>query len=291
MRALTIAAGVAALVGVALLVTVLLPMGDSSLYEPSPELKPLNELQERGRQIYIREGCWYCHTQQVRNLSMDVRYYGRVSEPGEYAYLSPVLLGTERTGPDLARVGGVYSDDWHLAHFINPRYTVPRSIMPSFSYLSQEELEALIAYVQSLGGAEAERRAEMQRRMKRAMLEAQRLGKEEEMMQAMVPASYRSLENPLAGSAEAVLLGRKLFAEHCSGCHGSGGAGNGPAAAYLAPKPANFTSAEFMSTASDGRLYYSILRGVPGTAMHPFGAKLTEREVWSIIAYLRTLEE
>ena len=291
MRALIIAAGVALLVGVALSVTVLLPMGDVSLYEPSPNAEPLNELQEKGRQIYIREGCWYCHTQQVRNLSMDVQYYGRVSEPGEYAYYSPVLLGTERTGPDLTRVGGVYTDDWHLAHFINPRYVVPKSIMPSFSHLSREELEALIAYVQSLGGREARQRAEMQRRMKQAMLEAQRLGNEEEMMQAMVPESYRGLENPLAGSKEAVLLGRELFAFHCSGCHGSAGAGNGPAAKYLSPKPANFTSAEFMGSVEDGRLYYSILNGVPGTAMHPFRAKLMERDVWSIVTYLRILQE
>ncbi|NOZ82832.1 MAG: c-type cytochrome [Euryarchaeota archaeon] len=291
MRALTIAAGVAALVLVALAVTVLLPMGDPSLYQPSPGVKPLSELEERGRQVYIREGCWYCHTQQVRNLSMDVQYYGRVSVPGEYAYDSPVLLGTERTGPDLARIGGVYTDDWHLAHFINPRYVVPASIMPSFSYLSDEELEALIAYVQSLGGEEARRKAEMQRRMKQAMLEAQRLGREEEMMRAMVPASYRELRNPLAESEEAVLLGRRLFAFHCSGCHGSTGAGDGPAAEYLSPKPANFTSAEFMDSVEDGRLYYSILNGVPGTGMHPFRAKLTEREVWSLVAYLRTLQE
>lgn len=290
MRALSIAAGVAALVLAAIAVTVLLPMGDPSLYQPSPDAEPLSELEEMGRQVYIREGCWYCHTQQVRNLSMDVQYYGRVSSPGEYAYDSPVLLGTERTGPDLARIGGVYTDDWHLAHFINPRYVVPASIMPSFSYLSDDELEALIAYVQSLGGEEARRKAEMQRRMKQAMLEAQRLGIEEEMMQARVPASYRGLENPLAGR-EAVLVGKRLFAFYCRGCHGSAGAGDGPAARYLNPRPANFTSAEFMGSVEDGRLYYSILNGVPGTAMHPFKARLTEQEVWSLVAYLRTLQE
>lgn len=282
--------GTASLLLAALLVTVAVPMSLSYLYEPSDIARPLNDKQLDGKKIYMREGCWYCHTQQVRNLPQDARAFGgRVSQPGDYAYDRPVLLGTERTGPDLALIGGKYSDDWHLAHFINPRYTVPKSLMPSFDYLSEEELEALIAYVQSLGGRPADKRAEMQRMMKEEMLRAEETDLGEAMMEMMVPADFRELKNPLPVTADGLEEGRAIFEFNCIGCHGKKGDGNGPAARYLDPNPANFTDAGFMSSVSDGRLYHSILFGVPGTAMHPFGAKITVDEIWNVVNYLRTL--
>ena len=112
-----------------------------------------------GREIYVREGCWYCHTQQVRPIQTDAGL-GKVSQPGDYQYDYPHVLGTERTGPDLSHVGGKYEDDWHRNHLTNPRPKTPEeegiagkvkgSVMPPFSYLSKEETDNLVAYLQSL---------------------------------------------------------------------------------------------------------------------------------------------
>jgi cytochrome c oxidase cbb3-type subunit 2 len=86
--------------------------------------------EERGRRVYIREGCWYCHSQYVRPVTGETRRWGPVTQSGEYAYDLPHLFSTRRIGPDLSRVGLKYSDAWHLAHFWSPRMVVPDSIMP-----------------------------------------------------------------------------------------------------------------------------------------------------------------
>ncbi len=95
-------------------------------------------LERRGRAVYVREGCWYCHSQYVRPVAGEEFRWGPVSEAGEYAHDQPHLLGTRRIGPDLTRVGLKYSDDWHYAHTWNPRITVPESIMPRFRWLFDE---------------------------------------------------------------------------------------------------------------------------------------------------------
>jgi len=97
--------------------------------------------QARGRKIYIREGCWYCHSQYVRPVTGESRRWGPVSQAGEYAFDQPHLLSTRRIGPDLTRVGLKYSDGWHLAHFWNPRMLTPDSIMPRFTYLFHQAPE------------------------------------------------------------------------------------------------------------------------------------------------------
>jgi cytochrome c oxidase cbb3-type subunit 2 len=102
---------------------------------PIEGLKPLNAVQLEGRDIYIREGCHVCHTQMVRPLRAEVERYGHYSVAGESVYEHPFLWGSKRTGPDLARVGGRYSDTWHKAHMYNPRNVVPASNMPSFPWL------------------------------------------------------------------------------------------------------------------------------------------------------------
>src|SRR5438309_11656654 len=92
-------------------------------------------LQKLGRQVYLREGCWYCHSQYVRPVTGEDLRWGPVSEAGEYAYDLPHLFSTRRIGPDLTRVGLKYGDDWHYAHHFDPRLVVPDSIMPSFKWL------------------------------------------------------------------------------------------------------------------------------------------------------------
>ncbi len=144
------------------LFTTLLPsLVEDSWARPINDEVAYSDLEQQGRDIYVREGCWYCHTQQVRTLESDVKRYGwrgvdaPISLPGEYTEDSPHLLGTRRTGPDLARVGGKYSTDWHKSHFNNPRDQVPGSVMPPFPWLTQDpqEFQAIVAYIQKLGRA------------------------------------------------------------------------------------------------------------------------------------------
>jgi cytochrome c oxidase cbb3-type subunit II len=109
--------------------------------QPVEGLKPLTALQLEGRDIYIREGCNVCHTQMVRPLRAETERYGHYSVAGEFVYDHPFLWGSKRTGPDLARVGGRYSDDWHRAHLMNPRDVVPESNMPAFAWLFENTLD------------------------------------------------------------------------------------------------------------------------------------------------------
>jgi len=155
--------------------TMVVPLTDRSLYTPAKDAKPYTALEAKGKKIYEREGCVYCHTQQVRNLLEETQRYGMgeeetfkrfgvraliqapPSQPGEYVYDRPHLLGTRRVGPDLARVGGKYDNTWHLNHFRDPRSTSPGSLMPSYTWLFDragqptDEAIALVAYIQKLG--------------------------------------------------------------------------------------------------------------------------------------------
>ena len=157
--------------------------------EPVAGLKPLTALQLEGRDIYIREGCNVCHSQMIRPLRAETERYGHYSVAGEFVYDRPFQWGSKRTGPDLARVGGRYSDEWHRVHLLNPRDVVPESNMPAFTWLERPvdastieqrmraltvvgtpyteeqiksapealkgktEMDALIAYLQGLGTA------------------------------------------------------------------------------------------------------------------------------------------
>lgn len=105
---------------------------------PIAGLKPLPALVLEGRDIYIREGCHVCHTQMVRPFRSETERYGHYTVAGEQVYEHPFLWGSKRTGPDLARVGGRYSDEWHRAHLYNPRDVVPVSNMPSFPWLFRD---------------------------------------------------------------------------------------------------------------------------------------------------------
>lgn len=158
--------------------------------EPAPGVEPYTALQLEGRDVYVREGCYVCHSQMIRPFRAETERYGRYSLVGETVYDYPFQFGSKRTGPDLARVGGRYTDEWHRVHLLNPRDLVPESNMPGFPWLARNvvdetatpvkmqrlrtlgvpytdaqiegaadavkgrtEMEALIAYLQSLGTA------------------------------------------------------------------------------------------------------------------------------------------
>jgi cytochrome c oxidase cbb3-type subunit 2 len=109
----------------------------TSTTQPVEGLKPYTALQLTGRDIYIREGCVGCHSQMVRPFRAETERYGHYSVAGEYVYDRPFLWGSKRTGPDLARVGGRYSDEWHRVHLMNPRDVVPESNMPAYPWLDR----------------------------------------------------------------------------------------------------------------------------------------------------------
>jgi len=131
-------------------------MSQKVVTEPIDGLEPLPPLALEGRDIYIREGCTVCHSQMIRPLRAEVERYGHYSVAGELVYDHPFVFGSKRTGPDLARVGQLYSDDWHRAHLLDPRSVVPGSIMPSYPWLFERaiDLEVLpkkLAALQRLG--------------------------------------------------------------------------------------------------------------------------------------------
>ena len=109
--------------------------------EPVAGLKPYTALQLEGRDVYVREGCYVCHSQMIRPFRAETERYGHYSVAGEFVYDRPFQWGSKRTGPDLARVGGRYSDDWHRVHLMNPRLVVPESNMPAFPWLAENVLD------------------------------------------------------------------------------------------------------------------------------------------------------
>ncbi len=113
----------------------------SETVEEAPDMRLYTPLELAGRNIYIREGCYACHSQMIRTLRDEVERYGPFSLAVESQYDHPMLWGSKRTGPDLARVGGKYSDAWHVAHLMNPRDVVPASVMPRYGWLQRNELK------------------------------------------------------------------------------------------------------------------------------------------------------
>ena len=305
----------------------------------------------RGRRVYIREGCWYCHSQYVRPVAGEELRWGPVSEAGEYHADVPHLLGTRRIGPDLSRVGGKHADGWHYAHHWDPRMVVPDSVMPATRWLFHQarlavhrtgdrlvladratlgryftlspepqvplyptqaglafadprgregpipgtpvldlhpfgdtppafteitlvvptaELVGLVAYLQKLG---------MSRGAWREAFEPQALG-------VSVMDAPRS--PALLGR------GRDVYRQRCVGCHGRHGDGNGPAATFLDPRPRDFTRPVFRlrstpagALPTDGDLFRTITRGIPGTAMPPWH-ELSETDRLAVLDFIKT---
>ena len=129
-------------ISVAGLVEIVPLMFSKSTTQPIPGVKPYTALQLAGRDIYIREGCYLCHSQMIRPFRAETERYGHYSVAGESVYDHPFQWGSKRIGPDLARVGGRYSDEWHRVHLNNPRDVVPESIMPAFPWLADNKVDA-----------------------------------------------------------------------------------------------------------------------------------------------------
>jgi len=243
-------------------------------------------MESDGREIYIANGCVYCHSQSIRSID---RALGaeRTAQAGDYIQDRPILLGSQRTGPDLSQEGGEHPDDWHVAHFVNPRYTRPDSIMPAFRFLKPEEQSRLIRYIQSLGFKQADHRMQRQLEWKGKSIKAYEAGPvaNVDWLHGMVPSGWREIPNPYPTTEAGLARGHKIYQSFCLGCHGPIGDGIGPAQPYLYPPPLNFTILKDRGI-SGGILYYQIMNGITGTAMPYFKRELESEKIWDVGNYV-----
>jgi cytochrome c oxidase cbb3-type subunit 2 len=233
--------------------------------EPTPGLVNYTPAQARGREIYQREGCYTCHSQFIRVQDYG---FGPLSQSGDYAYDQVNLLGTLRNGPDLSWEGGLYPDEWHIGHLKNPRAYLPGSVMPSFSYLPDDDIRDLVAYIQSLGT---------------------RNTKAWQVRDVNIAEKYRNLRSPFPGSPNAAAAGRGIYNQNCAACHGFDGRANTPIAKVMYPKPpADFHLPRYRDF-TDGHWFNKVAQGVPGTRMPRWELTLNEEQIWYVVEYLKEL--
>jgi cbb3-type cytochrome c oxidase subunit I len=279
---------------------------EDEIKQAAPVTMPaLTASEQRGRVIYGREGCAYCHTEQIRFLAADVTRFGAPTEAWETKYDYPQLWGTRRIGPDLAREFNLHSDDWQLTHLYNPRLVVRDSVMPPYPWLfdgspnqpTQEGLDVL-AYIQSLGRSRQLSGFDRQSLASSVQPETPDMAMASEASARATPPTVpiamtggRSFGAPVLHPASdpddlqaEVSRGRTLFAANCASCHGSAGRGDGKGSASLLPKPANLTAARF----SDERLSSVLWNGIAGSAMPPWRQLPTE-DLRALVAYIQIL--
>ncbi len=277
----TIMAAITVLIGT--IVTVFYPMFLTSTNPKLKNLKPYTALQLAGRDIYQREGCVNCHTQTVRPLKAEVLRYGDYSKTGEFHYDRPFLWGSKRTGPDLARIGGKYPDEWHEQHFTNPQAFYPKSNMPKYYWFNDNkvnvketiahmktlkfpytqddvkelegatEMDAIVAYMQVLGTA-VERKPVI------------------EVDESMIEA-----ESPFKGKVEAAAAGKKLYKMECAGCHGQNAEGN------IGPGFTDIMEGE----PADTDLYLTIANGIE-EAMPGYASQFTKEQIWQLVEFIKS---
>jgi len=257
---------------------------------PSAAWRGITSIEEEGRLRYIANGCTYCHSQYIRPQDWGIGAE-RIAQTGDYHDQRPHLLGSERTGPDLSEEGGEHPDDWQYAHFIDPRLTRPRSLMPRFAYEGDRSIRALIAYVQSLGGHLADDRTSVQKRFHDEAVAAYGRGPDANIvwLHSRIPKEWRSMPTESPVSDASVARGEKTYQDYCVGCHGPIGDGQGPAAQYLYPRPLNFTTLKrhlIDGKYIGGILYYQTMNGITGSAMPYFKKDLESAKIWDVGNYI-----
>ncbi|MDX6488380.1 MAG: cytochrome c oxidase cbb3-type subunit [Gaiellaceae bacterium] len=293
---------------------------------PSADWAPLSTQAVDGRNLFASNNCYVCHSGYSR--PQDVReslyfLYPKVSQPGDFygSDQSPNLLGTERTGPDLSQESGWHPDDWQRAHFYDPRFVDPMSLMPPMkSLFSDKQIEQLITYVETRSGKSGLLRYAGQLYAKHIVLANQgfppapigftaKNGKiveglpddqmhppkgqlEEAPNLSQIDRSYWLSSNPLPVTEQNLLRGKEVFLQRCVSCHGPLGDGKGPGAKFMSPPPADFTSADDACCGGDtgpGDFYYRILRGWTGTGMENFGERLSVDDIWRVVMFVKTI--
>jgi len=230
--------------------------------------------ERRGREVYAREGCAYCHTQQIRYLTADIVRFGAPTLAWETQFDYPHLWGTRRIGPDLSRAAGTHTADWHFLHLWAPRVLAPDSVMPAYRSLfdgapnrPRQEARDLVEYLETLGrdrelaGPEGEAYA----REACDCADDHMAGLAFSVMPVNASPSRprRDGEYPALRATINLERGKALFAVNCAGCHGPNGAGDGPGAGVLLPKPANLAQHRYLPD----RLNEVLWNGIAGTSM------------------------
>jgi cytochrome c oxidase cbb3-type subunit II len=253
---------------------------------PSDIFRERTKIEAEGRLIYLQNGCVYCHSQAIRAFDWG---HGaeRIAQSGDYLADEPIELGSQRTGVDLSQEGGEHPDDWHVAHFINPRFTRPASIMPPFKWLGMDRIHKLAQYIQSLGLKDADRRMERQRYWKKESIKGFEGGPEANVkwLADHIPQGWHEVPDPYPTTDAGLQRGHKIYQFFCIGCHGPVGDGMGPAQPYLYPPPLNFTILKGREI-SGGILYYQIMNGITGTAMPYFKRDLESQKIWEVGNYV-----
>src|SRR6059058_3270728 len=292
----------------------------------SADWAPLSNQAHKGRDLFASNGCYVCHSGYSR--PQDVRaalyfLYPKVSQPGDFygSDQSPNLLGTERTGPDLSQESGWHPDDWQRAHFYDPRFVDPMSLMPDMkSLFSDKQADELVSFVEERSGKSGLLRYAGQVYAKhvadanqgfpapytgftgahKPIVEA-KPDKEltppkdqipEVANLAQIDRSYWLAADPLPVTEANLLRGKEVFLQRCVGCHGLNGNGKGPGARFLSPPPADFTDKDDACCGGDtgpGDFYYRILHGWPGTAMENFGERLSVDDIWRVVLFVKTI--
>jgi len=291
---------VAGLGGVGFFVMSILLLGvwpGQALEEQIRQTKPdrplaLTASEKRGRVIYAREGCAYCHTQQIRYLSKDVARFGAATLAWETIFDYPHLWGTRRIGPDLSREATVRSSDWQLSHLYAPRALIVDSVMPAFPWLfdgapdrPKQEARDLLDYLETLGrnralaGTEGEAHA---RNACNCSQDEKQFAFGSPVLNASPSLPRRKGDFPKLARSSDLSRGQQAYARYCATCHGNRGEGDGPGAAGLHPRPVNLSEQEY----SADRLGFSLWNGVAGTAM-PAWRELTPADLSALEEIVR----
>lgn len=286
MTPLAVVIGSLLLLATIVFVVVLMPFYLVNKTEPSDIFRQRSEVEAAGRKLYIANGCVYCHSQSVRTIDWGLGAE-RIAQAGDYIADHPILLGSQRTGPDISQDGGEHPDDWHIAHFNNPRYTRPLSIMPAFKWLGDKNVGVLTNYVQSLGFKDADLRMARQKKWKSEATKAYEAGPDANVqwLNENIPQGWRDVPNPYPTTEAGLARGHKIYQDFCIGCHGPVGDGMGPAQPWIYPPPLNFTILKGREI-SGGILYYQIMNGITGTAMPYFKRELESEKIWDVGNYV-----
>lgn len=252
---------------------------------PSYRAHEYTAQEEMGRNLYLKLGCFYCHSQFTRPSDWAT---GNTSLAGDFSYDNPHSLGTERTGPDLSQIGGMRPDIWHHLHDRDPRSVSPGSIMPNFGFLTDEEIDALTAYIQHEGSENLEQMSY------KPQPPSDYVNATDPYLALMliVKANYDPDAQNYTGDpalsqqwADIFNAGKEIFTKNCLSCHGCSGNSQGPYARHVVTQPANLH--ERISTYPG--IYFDLWRvseGVPGTAMPSWKLSLNESERWIVVNYV-----
>lgn len=265
---------------------------DQTMAMAPPSPLALTPSEQRGRDIYAREGCGYCHTQQVRYIEADITRYGAPSLAWEGRFDFPHLLGTRRIGPDLARATNTRTQEWHFVHLYAPRAVVPGSIMPGYPQFfdgapdqPRQEARDVVAYLETLGRARELAYPEGDALARAAAGESEwaQMAFSSPVLNAHPGKTQPRGNAPVLPPVGEATNGQALWLENCAGCHDVDGGGDGPGAAWLQPPPTNLTARTFTTA----RVTDILWNGVHGTAM-PGWRDQSAQSLAALVAVVRS---